>query len=471
MRDQYGDFQTPETLADAVCRLIQALRIQPASLLEPTCGVGTFLKAGVSAFAPLRAVRGFERNAEYVREARSRLFGIGSVDVVQANFFEQDWPSIVRDLPQPVLILGNPPWITNADVGAMGGANLPEKSNLSQRRGLDAKTGKSNFDISEYMLIQLTEAMQRRSGAFAMLCKTSVARKVLAHAWSRQLQIGDCRIFPIDAQESFGAAVAASLFVASFDGRVWNGSCKVHSELRAESDHVSIAYKGDVLVADADLFERRRELQGRSDYRWRSGIKHDCAKVMEFSESSDGLRNGFGEIIDMEPDFLYPLLKSSSVAGSENAPKRWILVTERKINEDTAQIANIAPRTWGYLLKHANRLDQRASSIYRNRPRFAIFGVGPYSFALWKVAISGLHKNLSFRVVGPRDERPAMLDDTSYFLACRSQDEAACLASALNAAEAQEFYRSLIFWDAKRPITVEILSQLKVEKLASICAG
>ena len=38
---------------------------------------------------------------------------------------------------------------------ALASPNLPSKSNFQNRKGLDAVTGKANFDISEWMLIQL----------------------------------------------------------------------------------------------------------------------------------------------------------------------------------------------------------------------------------------------------------------------------------------------------------------------------
>ena len=59
---------------------------------------------------------------------------------------------------------------------------------------------------------------------------------------------------------------------------------------------------------------------------------------------------------------------------------------------------------WGYLLAHADLLDARSSSIYRKRPRFSVFGVGPYTFAPWKVGISGFYKTLDFRAIGPVDQ-------------------------------------------------------------------
>ncbi len=41
------------------------------------------------------------------------------------------------------------------------------------------------------------------------------------------------------------------------------------------------------------------------------------------------------------------------------------------------------------------------------------------------------------------------------------------LAEMLNSEVAQNFFRAFIFWDAKRPITVSLLSQLSIERLAS----
>lgn len=46
------------------------------------------------------------------------------------------------------------------------------------------------------------------------------------------------------------------------------------------------------------------------------------------------------------------------------------------------------------------------------------------------------------------------------------QDEADFLYALLASEPAQEFYSSLVFWDAKRPITTELLSALSLDKLA-----
>ena len=116
-------------------------------------------------------------------------------------------------------------------------------------------------------------------------------------------------------------------------------------------------------------------------------------------DGGDDFENGLGEVVSLESTYLYPMLKSSELMKPDPTPSRYMLVTQRLVGEDTPQIEYEAPRTWDYLQSHAARLDARASSIYRNRPRFSVFGVGPYSFAPWKVAISGFYKRLDFRCV------------------------------------------------------------------------
>ena len=82
------------------------------------------------------------------------------------------------------------------------------------------------------------------------------------------------------------------------------------------------------------------------------------------------------------------------------------------------------------------------------RPRFSVFGIGEYSFAQWKVAISGFYKSLDFRVVAPCEGRPVVLDDTCYFLPFRSEKEAVTVAELLNSDKARGFFKSVVFWDA-----------------------
>ncbi|MBC7795870.1 MAG: hypothetical protein H7Z37_03245, partial [Pyrinomonadaceae bacterium] len=223
-------------------------------------------------------------------------------------------------------------------------------------------------------------------------------------------------------------------------------------------------YQGE-LIASLELHEKWRHLRGNSNIKWRSGIKHDCSKVMELKKIGDKYQNGFGELVELEDDYVYPLLKSSDVANDAIIPRRFVIVTQKKVGQETFSIEQNAPQTWNYLMKYAGLLDNRGSSIYQNKPRFAMFGIGDYSFAKWKVAISGFYKKLFFAAVGEHENKPIMLDDTCYFIACESKTEAENLAFQLNSSAAKEFFESFVFWDAKRPITSQLLQKLDLAKL------
>jgi hypothetical protein len=203
--------------------------------------------------------------------------------------------------------------------------------------------------------------------------------------------------------------------------------------------------------------------------RWRSGIKHDCSAVFEFRKEAGGqLVNGLGEVVDLETDYLYRLIKSSDLAARKAvAKRRRVLVPQQRVGQETDSIAEQAPKTWRYLQRHAERLDRRASRVYRDQPRFSIFGVGPYAFAPWKVVVSGFYKTLQFAAIGPMSGRPTVCDDTCYFLPCATAAEAQDLAARLNGPLARDFFSAFVFPDAKRPLTAEILGSLDLLALAA----
>lgn len=468
---EFGDFQTPITLAREVCSLVARTGFRPASVLEPTCGTGSFLRAAFETFPDVSRVLGFEINQPYVEHARrvaaSAVPSNTFVEIRQSDFFLTDWSEIVEALPEPILVIGNPPWVTNAELSTLGSNNVPTKLNLDNLRGIDALTGKSNFDISEWMLRRNLEWLNGKRGMLAVLCKTTVARKVLLYAWQNALTVASASLYNLDAQEYFGATVDACLLLVQTYPTGGSKECRVYDSLRSKQPGSVFGLRDGMLVADVKPYERRKDLAGTGLRGWRSGIKHDCSKVFELRLDNNKFVNGLGEFVDLEPEVLFPLLKSSDLAA-HTEPRRWIIVPQRTMGEDPSHLRADAPRTWSYLMAHAHLLDKRRSSIYKNRPRFSIFGVGPYSFAPWKVAISGLYKKLDFVQVPPFQDRPVVLDDTCYFFPCQSEEEYNSLHELVMSEPAREFLSAFIFWDAKRPITAQLLNLLDLAALTRV---
>jgi hypothetical protein len=461
---EFGDFQTPPELANKVAKLVQARGFKPHSILEPTCGVANLLCASLDLFQVEQAL-GIEIQADYATRARLKC---GSrAEIWHSDFFDLNMKDVLSKFPQPVLIIGNPPWVTNATIGAIGGTNLPKKQNVQGFTGLDAMTGKSNFDISEAILIRLLECVSHTSNMLTVLIKSSVARKILRYAAKHKLGIINCALYGIDAKKEFSAAVDASVLICEGTRATPNYDCQVFSDLEAVTSTHTIGFQNGSLIADIKAYIRARIYIGKNELEWRSGIKHDCAKIMELRPIENAFENGLGEHVQLEANYLYPMLKSSDLGNSRLEPRLWMIVPQQFIGENTRNLESVTPLTWAYLMRHREALGARQSSIYRNNPEFSIFGVGDYSFSSWKVAISGLYKSLEFQVIAPINNKPMVFDDTCYFLPCSSEGEALVIHALLCSTEAKDALNALVFWDEKRPITKERLNQLEVQTLAS----
>jgi hypothetical protein len=465
---ELGDFQTPLETASEVCGLLAASGLSPATVVEPSCGIGAFLEAAATAF-PRARLLGFELDPGRVASGRSRLAGTRA-KISEQDFFQNDWEALFARLPKPILVLGNPPWVTNSGVARVGGANLPPRSNAEARlSGLDARTGKSCFDISEWMLRRLLEGLQPSGGKVAMLCKTSVARKLLRFARERDLLFSGARLRLLDSRAVFGASVDAGLLEFEVAPGRREYACAVHASLASPSPLRSFGFAGEAFVADLGLYERHRALEGRSPLRWRSGVKHDCARVLELARGGGHWVNGLGERVSVEAEHLFPLLKSGDLAkGLTSARERALVVPQRKPGEDTSRLRRSAPRLWAYLESHRPAFEARKSSIYRGKHPFSIFGIGEYSFSGWKVAVSGLHSNPRFAAVGPLAAKPTLFDDTCYFIACRSRAEALSARALLSSEEARGYLAAVVAWDSKRPLTSELLGRLDFGAIAAV---
>jgi len=465
---EYGDFQTPPNLAAAVVTFLRDSGISPSIVVEPTCGIGSFALAAEKGFHAVRQVIAFDINPDYVVAVRKMLRNTDGVrcQVTQQDFFTFNWKKFFAAFQGEILILGNPPWVTNAALGTLGSDNVPKKTNFQNHSGFAAKTGKANFDISEWILIKLIEALNNQRGCVAMLCKTATARKVLRHGWVKHFNIGRASIHLIDAAAHFGVSVDACLLIVHTGVPDPSPTAEVYSDLSLDHKVTTFGLMGRDIVADVDEYNRLRDLDGLSYYAWRSGIKHDAASVMELKKKDSAYINGIGEQVNLEPTYIYPLLKSSDLANCRLTPQRFVLVTQRKPSDDTKVISKSAPKTWSYLLRHADILDRRQSIIYQRRPRFSVFGIGDYTFSPWKVAVSGLYKNCHFEVVGKHQNKPVVVDDTCYFIPCSSEHEASFACSLLNSDLVKRFLHALVFFDSKRPITIDVLKRIDLKRVA-----
>ena len=264
----------------------------------------------------------------------------------------------------------------------------------------------------------------------------------------------------------FSAAVDACFFIIDFRMKCAQHTCDIYDSIEAKNAISTYGLFEDTLIKDFKRFQSHNFF-GKSDYTWRNGIKHDCSKIMEFDLVNDTLINGLGIKVDIERDLVYPLLKSSDLQKTA-AIRKYVLVTQHSVGEDTHYIKKQYPKTWTYLEDNQEFFNMRMSSIYKNKPPFSIFSIGKYSFSPFKIAISGLYKSIHFVKIGQLGDKSILVDDTCNFIPCSSEQEADLLLYLLNSKEATNFFNAVIFWDSKRPVTTSLLNKLSLSKLANV---
>lgn len=459
---EYGDYQTPVEFAEKVCAYLKDFRhIEPSAIVEPTCGIGGFLKSSLLFNAS--EYYGIEINPEYCDICRNEIQD-DRVKIINSDFFAFSSKALIQDKRQ-ILVIGNPPWVTNSTLSALGSDNLPLKANFKGLKGIDAITGASNFDICEYIILQLINEYRNTNTVISMLCKTSVARNVFKELKRNYINFLSCDMLEFDAAKVFGINASACVLVIQLSEKeVSSDVCNVYDFEKPETVKSQFGYADGQFYSNLDA--ETENYDGHCCFEWRQGVKHDCSKVMELTMRNGTLQNGQKENVQIEDDIVFPLIKSSMFkAPIIHNFSKYVIVTQKKAREETGHLEKEVPKTWEYLCDNIELFKNRKSSIYRGAPPFSMFGVGDYSYSRFKVGVSGFYKQPLFSVLYSDDEKPVMTDDTSYFICFDSYDMAYVAMLLLNSGKVQGFLTSIAFLDAKRPYTKKVLERVDFGKI------
>lgn len=467
-RNEYGDWQTSFEFACFVCRYLKRQGVNPQIIIEPTCGKGNFIKAAIATFDNLEEIYGVEIYKPYLDELKIYTDTLNNVSIHLFNHdvFTYNFNDIKRKIQgKNVLILGNPPWVTNSELSKNNSENIPTKYNYRDARGIEAITGKGNFDIAESICNLLIENFTQREGDtyMALLVKNSVIKNIIEHQHPLGYRISGINQISFDAKKEFDVSVSASLFSCKIgDGKDDYCSC---FDIYTEKQLNSYGWVRDCFVSDIEKYHATSQIDGKSQFIWRSGIKHDCSEVMELTPKEDGLYNGLGEIVNIEDNSLYPFIKSSDIGnGFSGKVRKYLVLPHLNLTEPSTAMKQRLPIAYAYLERHGDLLDGRKSSIYKKKPRFAVFGLGDYSFKPYKVVISALYKSLRFSLLTPIDNKVVMLDDTCYMLGFDNLAYAKITYSILNSQLVQQFISTVSFADAKRVVSTELLMRIDLLK-------
>ena len=459
---EYGDYQTPIDFAEKVCTYLKDYRhIKPSAIVEPTCGVGSFLES--SLLFEANEYYGIEINPEYCDTCRKKI-NDSRVKIINSDFFTFSSKALIQDKRQ-ILVIGNPPWITNSTLSALGSNNLPIKANFKGLKGIDAITGASNFDICEYIILQLINEYKDTNTVISMLCKTSVARNIFKELKRNYINFLSCDILEFNAAKVFGISASACVLIIQLSEKtVSSNKCNVYDFEKPDIVKSQFGYSDGQFYSKLD--SDTENFDGRCCFEWRQGVKHDCSKVMELTLRNMVLQNGQKEIVHIEDDIVFPLIKSSMFKVPViHSFSKYVIVTQKKAREETGHLEQDVPKTWKYLNDNIELFESRKSSVYRGAPPFSMFGVGDYSYSKYKVGVSGFYKKPLFSVLFSDDGKPVMTDDTSYFICFENYDLAYVAMLLLNSNKVQNFLTRIAFLDAKRPYTKKVLERIDFDKI------
>lgn len=452
-----GDFPTPPDLAREVVNYLRKRHsLHPALVFEPTCGEGNLMAAALSLNAG--QYLGVELNKDYCRRARERFQGERRVTIVEGDIFAFPLTDVPRE---GLLILGNPPWVQSSTLGVIGEINPVKRVHQGTLPALAALTGEGNFDLSAELCFRLIKEFKNAPVTLCLLLKSAVARRVVEYLRERQVR-ASVEILNFDAQAHFKVHTTGTLLYIRLSASLpVPAYCEVRS-LKEDWPLVENLSFSD----EGRLCRNSPRFAGKSELTWRQGLKHDCARVLILEKEGGHFVNGLGERVAIERERLYPFLKGAqSRENVRTSFSHYLILTQSRKGQDTLCLKETAPLTFAYLTAHAPLLEARKSAVYAGQPPFALFGVGPYTFAPYKVVIGSFYPQPRFCLTYSYDGKAVIPDDTCYAIGFEDEPLAYTLMLALNTGRAREALRERCFEGSKRPYTKRLLMGFSLLRL------
>lgn len=497
-------------------------------VVDPGCGAGAFLTAvlrrkrrdalsdSLSPAALLdrlsTTVVGIDVNPVAVAAARTAyLLALlpvvreAAVDRVSLPVFLGDALGLTDEVPETgvegraTALVGNPPWIPWERLPSAQKDRLKagpiDRLDLFEHRGATARLGHANDDLSLPFVWTCLDRFLRDDGVAAFVLKRAHLRGPAGQlvrsgrVGSRPLAVAHVHDFgTVDPFEGVDAAAALYVFSLGTDrgdrgdvvsaetdstsstslspvpATVWErtDTTPEFESLSALESTLTPTDTGLVPVnaddpsgpwhrADADV-----GALGECAYSIRHGLKDDAKAV--FSVDDDL----FGRI---EPTHVYPYLRSKHVVKWGLFGHDRFLVPQRQAGEENvSDLETESPATYDYLEANRERLEARGSSWFDRGPFYSLFGLGPYTWAPYKVVWCRLGFKPHFAVVSTVDDpdlgrKTVVPGDHCMFVACEKEREAHYLCALLNAAPYQRCLRD-VAGEGKASLSKSLVSSL-----------
>lgn len=535
LRHLLGEYYTPRYLAECILETLPTTDFDEKIILDPACGSGIFLMAcirqrkkslksqGVNSAVILDTITssiiGIDINPIAVISARfSYILAVKEL-ILEENRRTINIPVFFADSVQvsginekfgsdrfltPLfgnidVLIGNPPWISwghlTDDLRTKWKEKYVEEYNLLQYSGKFARLGHSNDDISiPFVWVSMNKYLKQDGIAGFVLKRTLLKGPSGKLFRSMKISKTGQKIREISVHsihdwgnfEPFGKGIGAetSTVVMQLDKpnkfpvkyTIWEPTSDMALTPNSSFQDVSgfLKYHETGLAPldespDAPWIESDYALLalGQCSYDIRHGAKDDLKSVFEIPHS---------KIKDLEPDFIYPYLKSRDIVRWGTLSNSYRIVPQKKSGENNEIfLQNNLPLTYNYLLDNRLILEKRKSTWLKTGPFYSVFGVGKYTWSKYKVIWCRLSFRPEFCVISTENdsilgEKALIPGDHFMFIPFDNKEGAHAICALLNSTPYIETLGG-ISHKSKSALSKKVVSSLSLPQFSEIVSG
>ena len=396
-------------------------------------------------------------------------------------------------------VVGNPPWIRwgylSQDYRAAT-LSLWQNYGLFSLRGHAARLGGGEKDFSMLFTYAAMDYYVSNQGKLGFLITQEVFKSKGAGEGFRRFRLGEGMPFKVlkahdlvTVQPFEGAANKTAMLVAKkgeetsypLPYTVWSrkrGVGRVPGDVMLENAQTFLTKRrqsaqpiGKPTGSWQTLTEGQgslKELEGRNPYQARLGARVEPYGVfwLEIKQvrangnlvvrnlATRGKRKDIKQVEEViEPDLVFPLLAGGDIQRWRAEPESYVVMPQDpKTSEPYPEkmMKEKWPRTYGYLLNFRDKLLERGSRTVRELAErtafYAMYGIGEYTTAPWKVIWKRMANDLVAAVISSHKttfgHKTVIPSDTTSLIAADGEDEAHYLCAILNTEPVREFIKS-----------------------------
>ncbi len=506
IRHRLGEYYTPDWLARRTLAQSGFEAGEDHTLLDPACGSGVFLMAALDAGASPDQLQGIDLNPLAVLAARANLIiahAAGATPDAEPFAPAVYWadtiprrgtldlfaePTAAPPVDPVTHIVGNPPWVGWETLPpALREALKPswEHYGLFTLSGSQARLGGGKKELSMLFTYVCADHYLLDGGRLCFLMNRGVLTTTGAGDGFRRFQftgpsstsssttiyLQPQSVHDYSRLQPFQGATTQTVSLCVQRQRTptdYPVDYVIHHS--PEDSEPCLAQPLDLdapgspwVMGSRDALAALQHLHGPSHYRAREGANtgglNGCFWVQELEAYNDLTRiqnlASVGKLevpsveACIEPDLLYPLLRSRDLERWQARPRASIIVaqdpqTRRGIDPNT--MAKDHPHTLAYLRRFEGDPEDPQRGTLRGRalfkryfdasdPFYSMYGIGPYTLAPWKVCWTRIDTELRGVVVGPdAKDRPVIPQETITFVPFNNPQTAHYFCALFNSA-------------------------------------